>query len=99
MSNVHWTSEFTNDQERQIEAVYGAVQALLDTLLVLPEYLEGSGLKGLDDEEKFPVTCSEIADLVADYLVEHTDCRVFFPTHVESHDDGDIHVEFVSDTY
>ena len=87
-------NEFTQEQLDQIEAIHTAVQNLLELMLYKPKYLEDSDLKGLENHEPFPISVSEIGDLVADHIILHTDCNVFYPVHVESEKE-----DYISDVY
>lgn len=86
--------EFTQEQLDQIEAIHNATKTLLELMLYKPAYLKNSELKGLENYDPLPVAVSEVADLVADHLILHTDCEIFYPTHVEWQDE-----DYISDVY
>lgn len=88
------TNNFTEEQENQIEIVHNCVTALLSSMLAVPDYLENANLKGLGEFEDAPIKESEIADVVADYLVQRKVGNIFYPTRVESDLDP-----WIQDTY
>lgn len=93
MAKVYGTSEFTREQEEQIDKVIDAAAALIDVLLVKPEYLKDSNLKGIG-ENWSAIHPAQIADVVANYLVHRCTTNIFYPTHVETDDE-----EHVSDVF
>ena len=87
-------NEFTQEQIDQIDAIHEATKNLLELMLYKPAYLKDSELKGLEEYDPLPIAVSEIADLVADHLILHTDCDIFYPTHVEYKNE-----DYISDVY
>ena len=85
MAKIYGTSEFTKEQEEQIDKVIDATANLLDVLLIKPEYIKDPELKGVD-ARWCPIVPSEIADLVADYICTRYSVNVFYPIHVENED-------------
>lgn len=78
-------NEFSMEQKAQIESVIDAAKNLLQVMLVLPDYLKGSIVRGVNnDAEAFPIAPSEIADIVAEHILRKIEyINVFFPVHEE----------------
>jgi nucleoside-diphosphate-sugar epimerase len=94
MPKKYQTSEFSREQENQIDLVQGIVGDLLDAMLARPEYLKDSGLKRFD-VNSIQVHPSEVADIVAEYLSKKKIGNVYYPTHTELLDG----TEWISDTF
>lgn len=96
MPRYYGAYEFTKEQKSQINLVHNCVVALLDSMLAVPDYLEDSNLRGIKDFEDAPIPESEIANMVAEYLVSKHCGNVFYPTRVK---DDNAEVEWIQDTY
>lgn len=100
------SSEFTSDQLNQIDRVYDASQALVEVLLIKPDYLKQYPLKDIKQDELRELPYGkEIADLVAEYLMNRLidKTNVYFPTHCDHRLFADDRVvtgnEYVIDTF
>lgn len=99
-------SEFTSDQLEQIDKVYEASQALVEVLLIKPDYLKQYPLKEIKQDELRELPYGkEIADLVAEYLMNRLSSKtnIYFPTHCDHRLFADNRVvdgnEYVIDTF
>ncbi len=98
-------NEFNKDQERQIDAVIEAAENLIRIMILKPDYLKRTNLKGWNDEKdgQYPILPSEIADIVAD-CISQTKTNVFFPVHIEEGEMNGKRIghfidDYVRDTY